>query len=104
MPALTSLLLGPHGSIWARRSPPLVRVNPRGLGSSDYGLLGGDEWDVFDGEGVYLGSIHLPDQLRLPIVHGNRIIGVIRGDSDKDIVVSILLAGFSGVRDQTGGA
>jgi len=96
MPPLTSLIEGPEASLWVRRSPRLEDADPRGLGGNSYESLGGEEWDVFDASGLYLGSIHLPGSLRMPAFQGDHLFGVLRGESGQDVIVSLGLAGFPG--------
>jgi hypothetical protein len=68
-PALGMLLVDPGGNVW-------VSPYPRP------GAEGPVAWDVFDGEGTWLGSVEIPSELRVFEIGEDYVLGLWRDDLD----------------------
>ena len=100
-PAFSSVLAGPRGSIWVQHVQPASELSEEEL--EDYNLIeesGAPEWDVFDGEGRYLGTVTMPPKFAPRLIRGNQIFGVWRDDLDVQYVVRLRIIGVVG--DDTG--
>lgn len=87
-PLMAQLLAGPEGTVWAQRirttddltgGDAEAEFNPQDLGS--------DEWDVFDGEGRYLGVFTMPAKFAPLRIDGTAIWGVQRDEFDVNSIV-----------------
>ena len=68
LPGYVELLLADTGELWARRY-----------------LVPGSEmqhWDVFGGEGHYLGRVEVPTSFRIEEVSRGQAVGIATGDLD----------------------
>jgi hypothetical protein len=88
-PALAAVHVAPGGAVWVQR----VRVpsDPEGEGPLDPMDLGAPDWDVFDGAGLWLGTVRLPDGFTLMSLGDHILHGVVRDDLDVQRVVRIRL-------------
>ncbi|MEQ9399916.1 MAG: 6-bladed beta-propeller [Longimicrobiales bacterium] len=90
-PAFAQILAGPSGTVWVQHIQSMesltagdAEFNPQDLGS--------DNWDVFDGEGRYLGVMTLPDRFAPLLVDGDAFWGVQRDQFDVNSVVRFRVA------------
>jgi hypothetical protein len=95
-PAYANLMGGPENTMWVQR----VRTASEAAASGEsfdpqQGDGGSRTWDVFDGDGRYLGALDLPERFQPMHVAGNAIYGVGRDDLDVQYVVKLQLDGFS---------
>jgi hypothetical protein len=82
LPALTAVQAGPRGTIWVQRMGAVEAVDPMVLNTNDASNgLGGPDWDVFDAEGRFLGTLTLPAGVRIELITDRSIWGV-RRDAD----------------------
>jgi len=89
-PAFSRFDLGYQGSLWVQpvRSPAdlsdedIERYNF----IEDFGASG---WDVFDGDGHYLGVVEMPPRFQPRLFYGDQIYGVARDELDVQYVVRL---------------
>lgn len=81
-PAFAGLIVGPQGTIWAQRVRTGEELAGSKEGTFDIQDLGSPDWDVFDGEGKYLGVVTFPERYQPIRVVGDRFLGVARNDLD----------------------
>lgn len=92
LPAVTSVLAGPEGTIWVQRMGPVQAIHPMALNSPDPPTaFGGATWDVLDAEGRWLGPVELPAAFRLMRLTDEALYGVGRDAFDADRVVRLRL-------------
>jgi hypothetical protein len=80
-PAFVSLALGPQGSVWVQRflsGDELAGTE----GTFDIQDLGSSTWDVFDGQGRYLGTVTFPGKYQPIRAMGDRFYGISRDELD----------------------
>jgi len=89
-PALGQILAGPEGTVWVQGirtaddvSDTEEDFNPQDMGSRD--------WDVFDGEGRFLGTQTLPEKFQPLRVDGKAFWGVQRDEFDVASIVRFRL-------------
>lgn len=59
-PAFLNLLVAPDGSVWLQQVQTVADLMAGGAESFDPQDLGSHRWDIFDGEGRYLGVLEFP--------------------------------------------
>jgi hypothetical protein len=80
-PAFVIIALGPQGSVWVQR----MRTGNELVGEEgtfDAQDLGSTDWDVFDGEGHYLGVVTFPGKYQPIRAMGDRFYGIARDELD----------------------
>ncbi len=96
-PAYAQFLNGPGGSLWVQHlvipstlsDEELEDFNPQ-LG------LGAPQWDIFDSEGRFLGSLELPARFQPLRFYGNRMYGIGRDELDVQYVMRFRIDGLPG--------
>jgi hypothetical protein len=85
-PAMGQVLAGPAGTVWVQgvRTADDVSTTAEDFNPQD---MGSDEWDVFDGEGRYLGVITMPPKFAPLRVDGEAFWGVQRDEFDVNSIV-----------------
>jgi len=78
-PNFASLLAGPDGTIWVQAIRTGTEIAGEGA-DFDPQDLGSTEWDVFDGDGQYLGVVSFRVRFQPLRVIGDRFYGVARDD------------------------
>jgi hypothetical protein len=53
--------------------------------------LGGPQWDVFDAEGRFLGSLRLPERFRITRITDDWVVGVQQNELDVERVTRLRL-------------
>jgi hypothetical protein len=81
-PAFASLLVGPDQTLWVQRIRTGDDLTGDDEGTFDPQDLGSTEWEVFDGEGRYLGVVTFPGRFQPLKVEGDRFYGVARDELD----------------------
>lgn len=90
LPAVTSVVAGPGGTLWVQRLGRIEDVHPMALNTPDPPSgYGGGTWDVLDAEGRLLGSIDLPARARVMRVVGDAVYAVQRDELDVERVVRL---------------
>lgn len=93
-PAFANMVSGPEGSLWLQRFRSAAELKELAEGGElDMQDMGSPTWDVFDGEGRYLGAVTLPDRFTPLKVRGNSFYGVFRDDLDVQKVVRLQVGG-----------
>jgi hypothetical protein len=87
LPALTALQAGPENTLWVQRMGDVTAIDPMVINTNDRtDGLGGEVWDVFDGELRFLGSVRLPPRFRILRFSDNSIWGVRKDEMDVELV------------------
>jgi hypothetical protein len=89
-PAYASLQSGPDGSIWVQHVQAVSDLSEEEM--ENYNLIedaGGPDWNVFDSDGRYLGSVTMPDRFAPRTFRGDKIYGVSRDESDVQYVMRL---------------
>lgn len=83
-PVLAGVLATPAREVWVQRVRSLDQMGEDGDASGylDVRDLGSTEWDVFDAEGRYQGTLTFPDRFTLLKIADDRVYGVLRDDLD----------------------
>jgi hypothetical protein len=93
-PAYVQVLAGPAGSLWVQRI-----IRPTDLSAEEkedfnpLQNLGSPEWDVFDGEGRYLGVVEMPFHFQPTAFAGDEVYGVWRDDLDVQYAMVLRIVG-----------
>ncbi len=90
LPAITSVLAGPDGTIWVQRRGEVGDVHPMAINSPDPPTgWGGSHWDVLDGEGRRVGIVETPPRFRASRIRGTHVYGVLRDRLGVESVVRL---------------
>lgn len=98
-PAFLNLLSGPEGSLWVQRVQTAEEMTAGGANFSieDMGSgLNAPDWDVFDRDGRFLGTVTLPPRFRPSQFHGTRLYGVLKDDLDVSYAAALEVRGGFG--------
>ncbi len=79
-PAFATLTHGPRGSIWVQRVRSGDEISQEG--DFDPQDMGSNTWDIFDGEGRYMGDVTFPGKYQPIKVVDDRIYGIARDELD----------------------
>lgn len=90
-PAYQAVVWGPMRSIWVQRVKPASELSPKEL--EVYHERPSPDWDVFDGDGRYLGVVALPARFSPAVFRGTRIYGSWRDESDVPYAVRLRIVG-----------
>lgn len=96
-PFYRRFMCGPEGSLWLQRVRPLRDFSAEELESTFVGGLapGLPEWDVFDGEGRYLGFVEIPLDIERLDLQAGRVIGVYEDELDVQHLVVFEIDGLT---------
>jgi hypothetical protein len=89
LPGYTAVLEGPDRTLLAQRAAPLNEMNPAALGALQVDIIGGATWDVFDGDGRYLGVLDTGDPIRHAKVIDDFLYGVTTSDLGEQHIVRL---------------
>lgn len=65
LPPISSVRAGPEGTLWVVRPPwPSSLLDESSIIPRDWGTVPGADWDVFDSEGRFMGTVEFPDGFR----------------------------------------
>ncbi len=93
-PAFAALQSGPDGTIWVQHVQAASDLSEDEM--ENYNLIedsGAPTWDVFSGEGKYLGTVEMPDRFAARVFRDNNVYGVWRDESDVQYVMRLRLLG-----------
>lgn len=77
LPALTSVMKGPEGTLWVQRMGDVGDVHPLALNTPDPPTgYGGGVWDVLDPGGRHLGEVVLPPGIRVMDIAAGAVYGI----------------------------
>jgi hypothetical protein len=95
-PYYRRFVCGPRGSLWLQRVRPLRDMSEEELETSYVGGLapGLPEWDVFDGEGRYLGVVEIPVGKGGIDLMDDRAIGIFEDELDVQHVIVFEIDGL----------
>lgn len=93
-PAFFRFLVGPEGTMWVQDVVSPSQMSPEEQeGFNPLLSLGSADWDVFDPEGRFLGSVSTPPRFQPMRVLGDRVYGVWRDDLDVQYVMVLRIVG-----------
>jgi len=92
LPAITAIRATPGGGFWVQRMGEMKDAEPMQV-STNTGWLGGPVWDTFDSRGRFLGTVRVPDRVRVTRVTADGAIGIQRDTLDVERVVRLRVAG-----------
>ena len=77
LPAITMVRTGPDGTLWVQRRGPVEEIHAMALNAPDPPTAwGGREWDVFDTDHRFLGTLEMPERFRLSRITDEAVYGV----------------------------
>jgi hypothetical protein len=88
-PLIIKILAGPEETIWVQRAQTIDVMDLTGLNLFRADGLGSERWDVFSGDGRFLGQVQLPDRFDLRRIRGDQLFGVQRDAFDVPAVVRL---------------
>lgn len=88
-PAFSGLLAGPRGSLWVQRVRTAASFGDEADLDIDLQEMGSPEWEVFDGEGRFLGTVTLPDGFTPVVAEGREIHGIWEDELDVQHVMRL---------------
>src|SRR5690606_18419581 len=94
-PAYASILGGPDNTIWVQHVRTADQVEREG-GTFDAQDMGAPDWDVFDDDGRFLGTLTLPARFQPLRVIGQHVYGVQRDELDVQYVVRLRIGDVAG--------
>jgi hypothetical protein len=95
-PAFASVQMGPQGSMWVQHIQSPSTLSEEELASWNLVEdIGSRDWDVFDGDGRFLGVITMPPRFAPRIIVDNEIYGVWRDDLDVQYVQRLTIQGLT---------
>jgi hypothetical protein len=98
-PAFFRFLAGPEGSMWVQDVVSPSQMGPEEReGFNPLLSLGSADWEVFDPEGRFLGSVSMPPRFQPMRFLGDRVYGVWRDDLD---VQHVMVLGITGIEPAT---
>jgi hypothetical protein len=89
LPALGRLIVSDDGMLWAQR--PDLLPDPLLLEWTREGTRQDSFWDVFDHEGRFLATVHLPAAFTARAAAGRSLYGVLRDDMDVEHIARFTL-------------
>lgn len=96
-PAFVQLLADDRGRIWVQRPASVQEIVSDESRSGAGGSTGGREWDVFDGDGVYIARLSLPSGFRLTSVREDKLYGYGQTEFGEPIVTRLRLKSGPGM-------
>lgn len=88
-PSFANMMGGPGGSLWVQRVTSAQDMEDMGITEFNPQDIGSPIWDVFGGDGKYLGELRLPDRYQPLRVIGDQIWGVWRDELDVQYVTML---------------
>ena len=99
-PAISAMAAGPMGTILVQHTRPPSELSDEELASvreTHMADLGAPGWDVFDGEGRFLGIVTMPERFTPSLFRDEMIYGVWRDELDVQYVVRLRIVGDLGI-------
>lgn len=88
-PVFAGFLAGPTGTLWVQRIADARELAVESM--EDFQDLGSPNWDVFDRQGRFLGTVRMPDRFQPMTWEGDALYGVQRDELDVQSVVRLRL-------------
>ncbi len=93
-PAFQAVAVGPRGTIWVGRVKPASELSAKEL--EYYHEWPVHEWDIFDAQGRFLGTMTMPERFNPMVFRGDKIYGAWRDELDVGYVVVLRILGDLG--------
>jgi hypothetical protein len=93
-PAFQTVAVGPRGTTWVKHLKPASELSAKEL--EHYHEWPGQEWDVFDSRGRFLGAVTMPESFNPMVFRGDKIYGAWRDELDVEYVVVLQIDGDLG--------
>ena len=90
-PAFSAVFVGPSGTIWVQHAVSAETVFDEQAVILD--IFGIPDWDVFDEEGRFLGTVTMPERFSPRLFDGDRIYGVWADELDVQYVLVLRIVG-----------
>jgi hypothetical protein len=97
IPAFSTILSGPRGTVWVQHIQSIGDMTEEELEGFNIQDLGAPDWDVFDADGRYLGVITMPHRFAPRGFANDRIYGVWRDELDVAYVTRLRILGMPGM-------
>jgi hypothetical protein len=88
-PVFAALFGGPHGTLWVRHAKDATSLELEDMAGLNVRAFGAPDYDVFDRDGRFLGTITLPDRFEPMRAHGDHVYGVQRDELGVQYVVRL---------------
>ena len=101
LPVLGRLLVSHDGSFWVERADnadPATLEYERMFGMFGRAAPRPSRWDLFDADGIYLGTADVDARFTPMAVRGAEVTGVYKDEMDVEYVVTYRAAGGEGVK------
>jgi hypothetical protein len=97
-PAFAGLIAGPSGTTWVQHIQAASELSEDEYENwNPIEDQGASEWDVFDAQGRFFGTISMPHRFAPRIFRGDKIYGVWRDELDVQYVVRLRIVGDLGL-------
>ncbi|MGD2122777.1 MAG: 6-bladed beta-propeller [Gemmatimonadota bacterium] len=99
VPAFRTIAFGPSSTLWVQRVRPVSELlnleepDVFDMTSRDFLDVGSRDWDVFNQEGRFLGTLLMPPRFTPHVFRGDKIYGVLRDELDVQYVVRFGIVG-----------
>jgi hypothetical protein len=90
-PAFGGIFLGPDGTLWIQRirnAQDMAEGAEEGA-QFDPQDIGSPEWEIFDGDGRFLGVVTLPDRFRPVTAKGDQLYGIAADELDVQYILRL---------------
>jgi hypothetical protein len=91
-PAFYRLLGGPNGTLWVQHIVSGEQMEAAGA-EFDVQNLGAPTWDVFDGQGRFLGVVRMPDRYQPLLIRNDLVYGMWRDEDDVQHIMRLRILG-----------
>jgi hypothetical protein len=91
VPAFRTIAFGPSGTIWVQRVRPVSEL--LSLEEPDFNDVGSRDWDIFDQEGRFLGTLLMPPRFTPHVFRGDKLYGVLLDEMNVQYVVRFGVVG-----------
>lgn len=91
VPAFRTIAFGPFGTIWVQRVRPVSELLSQE--EPDFNDVGSRDWDIFDPEGRFLGTVLMPPRFTPHAFRGKKLYGVLRDELGVQCVVRFDIVG-----------
>jgi len=89
--AFRTIAFGPAGTIWVQRVHPVSELLT--LEEPDFNDVGSRDWDIFNQEGRFMGTLLMPPRFTPHVFRGDKLFGVLRDELGVQYVVRLGIVG-----------
>jgi hypothetical protein len=88
---------GPRGTLWLRRVLPIRDMTAEQVEALDasFAVRPAPGFDVFDGQGRYLGIVEVPEEMPLGLLNRDRMFGIVKDELDVESLRIYRIEGMS---------